>query len=387
MRRIFVSVLLAAAFSSTALAGGCSGGKNGIAGDASADAYGVHVTGDGAGSDGEGEGGGDSMGEQTTMRLAHASPDLGPIDFCWRSSGAASFTGPVLGGDQPADAGAPAGDGGPDGPSDAGSSDGADARSDAGDGHIETGIAETGTDETGTAEAGTPETGAPESGTPETGTPTADAGAPQELVFGTMTPDVLLPAAGTFDIAIVAAGQTSCATRRLAGTVTLDAGKRATVVLMGLAALDSGADALSIVAFTDAPLDPQTARVRMIHAALGATGEAATGPLSVRAGNTPVATEVDPTMASAPSTAPAVDALGYTTLPPLMAPTTLQLATVGDVAGAQWTTAGSDLAAQAGTSHTGIIVTLGQGALGIAWCGDAPTNRGPATCAVLLAQP
>ena len=350
MRRIFVSVLLASACASTALAGGCSGGKNGGGADAAADSYGVHVTGDGAGGDGEG-GEGDSATAHTTMRLAHASPDLGPVDFCWRQTGAASFTGPVLGGDLPLpEAGPPMADG----------SDATPASSDAGD-----------------AEA--------EAGTPETGTP--DAGMPAELVFGTMSPDVLLPAAGTFDIAVVAAGQTSCATRRLAGTVTLDAGKRATVVLMGLAAEDGGPDALSVVAFTDPPIDPQIARVRMIHAALGAPSQPPTGPLSVKAGSTVIAAEVDPRMTSAPSTAPTVDTLGYATLPPFQPPTPLEIGTLGDVAATHWTTAGSDLTVQPGTSHTGIIVTFGQGALGIAWCGDAPTNRGPATCAVLLAQP
>jgi hypothetical protein len=367
MRRIFVSVLLSAAFASTALAGGCSGGKNGGAADASADSYGVHVTGDGAGGDGEGEGGDTAMGEQTTMRLAHASPDLGPVDFCWRQSGNASFTGPVLGGDLPPEAG-PKDDGGQDGAGDSAPGDAADASGDEADGWTEAGL--------------------PESGTPETGTPgTADGGMPAVLVFGTMSPDVLLPSAGTFDIAVVAAGQTSCAARRLAGTVTLDAGKRATVVLMGLAALDSGPDALTIVAFTDAPLDPQTARVRMIHAALGTASEPATGPLSVKAGDTAIAAEVDPMMTSTPSTTPAVDALGYSTLSAFVPPTVLQLGTVGDAAPGHWTTAGSDLAVEPGTSHTGIIVSLGQGDLGIAWCGDAPTNRGAATCAVLVAQP
>lgn len=353
-------MLLATACACTALAGGCSGDKNGNAADAAADSYGVHVTGDGAGGDGEG-GEGDSATEQTTMRLVHASPDLGPVDFCWRQTGAASFTGPVLGGDlPPPEAGPPTPDSGSEDSADAGHSDATLASSDAGD-----------------AEA--------EAGTPETGTP--DAGMPAELVFGTTSPDVPLPTAGTFDIAIVPAGQTSCATRRLAGTVTLDAGKRATVVLMGVAAEDSGPDALSVVAFTDEPIDPQSARIRMIHAALGASSEPPTGPLSVRAGFTVIAAEVDPRMTSAPSTAPAVDTLGYATLPPLQPPTPLDIGTLGDVAATHWTTAGSDLTVQPGTSHTGIIVTFGQGALGIAWCGDAPTNRGPATCAVLLAQP
>ena len=355
MRRIFVSVLLAAACACTALAGGCSGGKNGNAADAAADSYGVQVTGDGAGGDEEGGEGDSGPTEQTTMRLAHASPDLGAVDFCWRQSGNASFTGPVLGGDlPPPEAGPP----------------------------MTEGSADAAAGETGPGDASDAWN---EASTLETGTP--DAAMPAELVFGSVSPDVLLPAAGTFDIAVVPAGQTSCTKHRLVGTVTLDAGKRATVVLMGVAEQDSGPDALGVVAFTDAPINPQTARVRLIHAALGANSEPATGPLSVKAGTTVIASEIDARMTSAPSTSPAIDALGYATLPPFQPPTALELATLGDVAATHWTTAASDLTVQTGTSHTGIIVTFGQGALGIAWCGDAPTNRGAATCAVLLAQP
>ena len=105
MRRIFVSVLSVAAFAPTALGVGCS--SNGETADASVDSYGVIVGGnDGASGD---VAQGDAIaGQQTTMRLAHASPDLGPIDFCWRPSGAATFNGPVLGGGMsPPEAGAP----------------------------------------------------------------------------------------------------------------------------------------------------------------------------------------------------------------------------------------------------------------------------------------
>jgi hypothetical protein len=203
-----------------------------------------------------------------------------------------------------------------------------------------------------------------------------------------MSPDVPLFSAGTFDIAVVTAGQTSCATRRLVGSVTLDAGKRATVVLMGLAGQDSGPDALGVVAFTDEPIDPLSARVRMIHAALGASSQPAIGPLLVIAAGSVIAPEVDPGMTSAPSmTRPPVDALGYATLSVFDPPTPLQLDTLGDATAIKWVTAERDLAVQEGTSHTGIILTLGQGALGVAWCGDGPATPGTPTCSLLLAQP
>jgi hypothetical protein len=324
MRRIFVSVLLAAACASTALAGGCSGTKSSGAPDAGADSYGVMVTADAAGGDGGAQEAESSTMEQTTMRLANASPDLGPVDFCWRQTGAASFTGPVLEGDLP--------------PLDA-------------------------------------------------GPVSAEGGPPGSLAFGAMSPDVLLPSAGTFDIAVVAAGQTSCAKHRLAGTVTLDAGKRSTVVLMGVAGSDSGPDTLGVVAFTDALVDPQSARVRMIHAALGDPGEPATGPVSVRAGSEVIAAEIDPGKTAAASTTSAIDALGYATLAPLQGPTSLELATLGDAAPIAWATAETDLSVLTGTAHTGIIVTAGQGALAVSWCADTPSNRTGPTCSVLLAQP
>lgn len=359
MRRIFVSVFLAAACASTSLAGGCSQNKGAGGTDASVDTYRVPVT-DGSPADVEGPGDDANDGaisEQTTMRLAHASPDLGPVDFCWRQTGTAMFIGPVLQGEVPFDAGSHA-DASPDAPHDASPAE-AGPPGDAG---------------TDGAEVSTPVP------------PDAEAGPPGELVFGAMSGDVPLPSAGTFDIAVVPAGQASCVGYRLAGTVTLDAGKRGTVVLMGVAAEDAGPDALSVVAFIDAPTDPQTARVRMIHAALGAMSEPATGPLSVRAGVTLLTSEVDPRMTSAPSMAPPVDALGYATLTPLQPPTPLQLAELGDGPTTKWTTGTSDLGAVDGTSHTGIIVTIGQGALGVAWCSDVPSDRGP-SCSLLVAQP
>jgi len=380
MRRIFVSVLLAAAFAWTAAVSGCSGDGAG-SGDASADSYGVHVGGD-DGPGGDGQQDDSSPMPQTTVRLAHASPDLGPVDFCWRTSGTATFTGPVLSGEQPLpEAGPPPGDAGVEGPSNAGDADASEAGSDAADG----GDARTDADGS-TADAATPDATLAEGGAADAGTP--DGGTPGQLVFGTMTPDVLLPATGTVDIAVVAAGQTSCAVRRLVGTVTLGAGKRATVVLMGLAGQDSGPDALTVIGFTDTPTDPQSALVRVIHAALGFGGAPPTPALSVQTGGTLIAAEVDPKMAATASTTPAVDGLGYATLQPLAPPSSLQLATVGDAASAHWTTAARDLSVRMGTAHTGIVVSLGQGSLGIVWCsGDSTTAGVAASCVLLPAGP
>lgn len=358
MRRFFVFLLFPAALAS-ALAGGCSGGHNGAAADAGVDSYGVIV---GGGDGGTGEGGGEGgTSVETTMRLAHASPDLGALDFCWRLSGAANFVGPVLGGGAPPvvdAAGAPP---------DAGD-DGADGDTDATLGYPD---ADDGSDSS-------PGTDASTDASWDAGL--ADAASTGALVFGTMAPDVLLPTSGTFDIALLPAGRTSCASPWFVGQVTLDAGKRATVVLMGLYADDAGPMQLSIVSFTDAPLDPQTARVRLIHAALGSRSEPGTPALAVHAGETLLTSEVDPKQASDTSTAPAVDSLGYTTLGALPAPTALELATAGDAAAARWTTDAKDLGVSIGTAHTGIIVSLDQGELGVMWCGDASAAEGTAKC-------
>lgn len=373
MRRIFVVLLVPAAVASAALAPGCSSSDNGAA-DASIDGFGVIVGGGDGGGDGGGQAGGDGGvgGVQTTMRLAHASPDLGPVDFCWRKTGSQAFTGPVLtGGPQPGDAG------------DAGSAEAAPGALDAGAGDataIDVAVPEAATADDGAAGGDGDATG----GDGEAGGPAV----PGALVFGAMTAAVQLPAAGTFDVALVTPGQSSCYPSRLAGQVTLSASKSVTAVIMGLAAPDAGpSSALAIVPFTDAALDPQRARVRLIHAALGSSTEGPSPPFSVRAGTTLLAAEVDPMKATTASTAPSVDSLGYATVQPLDAPTVLWLTSIGDPQATTWSSQPDpDLHVQVGTAHTGILVSLDQGALGVVWCSDAPTTSTPASCKTIVAS-
>jgi hypothetical protein len=143
------------------------------------------------------------------MRLAHLSPDLGTIDFCYRLPGSSTFDGLVLG--SPLDAGVPPGP--PDGST--------------------------------PADAETAETSANDASPP----PNGGSGA---LAFPGLTSYVVLKGWGTIDIALVATGGQSCASPIATGHVTLDAGKRATVAVMGLARVDASSDqALSIAAFTD----------------------------------------------------------------------------------------------------------------------------------------
>jgi hypothetical protein len=371
MRRLFAVLLLPAAVASSAMAGGCSSSDNGAA-DASIDGFGVIVGGDDGGGDGAGGGDGGTTSWQSTLRLAHASPDLGPVDFCWRAHGTQAFTGPVLG------AAALQGDAssGNDGAFDAGATD-----------EVSTGDAASAADATSATDADAAAEsdaalGADAADGDAAGPPTSGA-----LVFGEMTPAVQLPNAGTFDLALVAPGQSSCYAAYLGGQVTLYANQSTTAVIMGLVGQEAGPSVLSFVPFTDAPFDQQSARVRLIHAALGSRSESAAPSLSVRAGTTVLAAEIDPTKATTSSAAPAVDALGYATVQPLDGPASLQIVTVGDVALTTWSTqADSDLHVQVGTAHTGILVSLDHGELGVAWCSDAPTAGAP-ECRLLAAAP
>src|ERR1700722_1615201 len=81
-----------------------TGGCNNQAGpsDASPDAT-IIPGGDSGNEDAESDGGGVLT---STMRLANMSPDLGPVDFCWRVTGSTSFAGPVIA--TPLDGGPPA---------------------------------------------------------------------------------------------------------------------------------------------------------------------------------------------------------------------------------------------------------------------------------------
>jgi hypothetical protein len=373
MRRILIVLSLPAAVAALGLAGGCSGNSAGKS-DASADGSGVIV---GGGDTGSGDAPADGTGTPpTTMRLAHASSGLGPIDFCWRSSGTETFTGPVLAGAvTPTDAGTGAGtdseadasEGGDAAPS--GDAAAPDASLDAQDADLD---GADGAMEPSDAQA-------------------ADAAPPAaSLTFGSMTADVTLPTSGTFDIAVVAAGQTSCLQHLLVGQVTIDAGEQSTVVVMGVPGQDGGPSALTMAGFVDdsSPI-AQSARVRFIHAALGSSDEDVAAPLSISANETLLAALIDPGKATSESTTPAVDSLGYTTASPISMSVSLELAAVGDASTpTTWTSSSTALGLQAGTVHTGIVVSLTEGALGVAWCGDVVTAGGVRpVCTLLTAAP
>lgn len=382
--RVAASPALAALIAAAGGAGApaCSP-SSGNGADASLDHLGIVPGSEGGGDDG----GADAQGgTQTTLRLANMSPDVGAVDFCWRVSGSATFTGPVLGGSL---------DGGMPGGGDAGASDAAQ----------EGGGGEDAADAAEPADA-TVETGAPDEGGASDATTDAfeedasdaagasDAAASDAAVaqppvgFASMSSAVTLPASGTLDIALVAAGRLSCGSPVAVGTVTLDAGKNTTVTVMGLASADAGsASALSIIAFTDELADASVAKVRMVHAALGwpDASDAPAPALSVRAGSVVLAPEVDPRHATTQSKMPPVDALGFASVPSVAGQTVLTLSALGDGAAQAWSTGFVGVDVLPGTVHTGFVVTLRAGGLGVAWCGVGPTVGVP-TCRLWPAQ-
>jgi hypothetical protein len=372
--------------------GGCV--SQGASGDAGSDQT-VAMPGPDEG--GAEDGGADAAASITsTMRLANMSPDLGPVDFCWRVTGTGTFTGPVLGGSF--DAGAPV-------PSDAAAPDVAlDAPLDA-EGAVPDGAAAA--DGGGEPEAG--DDGGGEAGAEDATTGSADAtidagadgggagdaavsdggGAILRVGFGQASEVQTLPAIGTLDIALVAPYQLSCAAPRFVGRVTLDPGKVATVVAMGLRAADAGGpSALRLQAFVD-ERPGASAQVRVVNAALGSRGEGPAPPLSVQAGDVVLAPEVDPGETAAESSPPGVDALGYAPAPVFMSTAPIVLSTLadaGDGAARTWTTPFFDLGIGSGTSHTAFVVSLEEGALGVVWCGDPLLDTNTGACALQPAR-
>jgi hypothetical protein len=353
---------------------------------------------------GSDDAGGNDVGADATkgsgvanIRIAHLSPDLGPVDFCWKTTGSTTYSGPVLfhgpSGDM-ADAGAAAdvdgqavdggagADGGPGVDVDANADADADADPDA------TEDAETYADASGDASSDATPLDGTVTGGPDAGW-LSDAGPPPGVGFGEVTSSVRLQPAGTFDIALVDAGSTTCQSPKFVTQVTVDAGKHATLALVGLlSAVGTDADpaqALSILSFTDdGQLDLQNARVRLIHAALGwpgAAGDVAVPALSASLGNMLIAREIEPRHASNMSGSPPVDALGYSTVPPMAYGMSMSFQGIGDASSRAWSTSSVDLGLVAGTLHTGFIVSASQG-LVLVWCSDAATAASalPASC-------
>ena len=304
----------------------------------------------------------------TTLRLANLSPDLGPIDFCYRAPAMQTFNGPVL---SPGMPGMTAGDAG------------AEAAADA---SAETGDAAAPLD--GGPRDATPEAASvPDASVEETGPDTGlDAGPPGVPTFQ-ITSYLQLEGAGTFDFAIVRAGALTCDKPLYTAQATLDSGKSSTLALMGIAAAEAGAgDALRAVTFTDDPTVVMTSfRARFIDAAFGFGMTPTHGAWQVSLGGGMISSlgVVPLGDHSAPSSTPPVDPLGYLTGVPVSPPAALHLDAADDAGAFSWATSSVDLGLAGGSVHTGFIVSDARGLLDVLWCNESNLATPMMSCALL----
>jgi hypothetical protein len=295
----------------------------------------------------------------TLLRVAHLSPDLGQVDFCYRAADHDTWVGPVLleqAGDQE-----PPPDGDPE--------DDQDAR------------------------------------------PPSPPSAYGGVSFTHVTRYIATNVAGTLDVALVEAGSSSCAHALALGRITVDTGRRSTAVIMGSRGADAYAPGLlRIVALTDdaSPYEGY-ARTRFVHAALAAVrrlddaGGTNVDPHAQCVGAvqvelsvsdidstpTPLTCAVEPGYVASPCDAPSVDALGYAQAIPVETNASLQLLESGDagVTGA-WSTESVDLQLTSGSIHTGFTLVDPQGWVQVLWCDDASETAGGDTpCSLFPASP
>ena len=285
----------------------------------------------------------------TTMRMAHVAPDVGPIDFCYQAARTGSLVGPVLRG----------------------------------------------------GEASTPDAGNdPEAGlldvasildaalAPDAASDTDGGSAP--LAYRNVSKYRSLASAGPLTIVVVPASATSCANPILSEDVTLDPGKLWTVAVLGRR--NDAGDGLGIVAFTDdGATAPETARVRVLHAALGAGKAQAAGPLALRAvatKTTTLAERAEPRRASSPSESVPVDALGYAEVAPIAAPASLAIAPAekdqGDAGNVEpWQSGAVELEMRGGSLHTAFVLSSANGGFEVVWCADKRTVDDRTDCRVV----
>jgi hypothetical protein len=282
-------------------------------------------------------------GASTTVRVANLAPGLGEIDVCYRLARTGTFEGPILGGaasaPRDADADGDAGEGPDDEDLDAGEDADADAAADA-----------------------------------------------TSVGYRSVSRYLSLRASGSMTIAIVPAGSRSCGGALVSGDVTLDPGKLSTLAVLGQADGDAGAE-LGVTAYTDdRDTKEQKARVRVIHAAIGAA-PTAIAVRAVAAQITLLADRVEPRRASVPSQIVPVDDLGYAEIAPVPPPTSLAIGAAGgtpaDAAPEPWESAPTNLDLRGGSLHTAFVL-LGDGApFEVLWCADTSTAGDRTACTLV----
>jgi hypothetical protein len=250
-----------------------------------------------------GDGGGDARAEpvRATMRLAHLAEGVGAIDFCYQGARSGAAVGPVRKSSIQQDAGN-AGDAG-------------------------------------------------------------DLG----FAFRDVSRYFTIESSGPLAISIVPAGAASCSNAAALATanVTLDPGKRATVVFFA-ESRDGGA-ARPLASFVD---DANTvggrARVRIIH---GADGFGTFAARAATSATTLLAERVEPRRASTSSAIVPVDTLGYATVDPITASAALAIDFL-DAGASPWQSTPRDLGLGGGSLHTAFVVEDGSGSVDVVWCAD-----------------
>ena len=261
----------------------------------------------------------DSGAAIVTFRIAHLAPDVGPVDVCYRVSSSEAFTGPLLAALLPP-------------------------------------IADAGFDTLG-AEAGSADAMSPASG----------------LGFRSVTGFFHVRSAPSLEIAVVGASDGSCSTPRARSRITLDAGKRVTVALLGMAQADAGTiDELGLVPFVDdATPQASSARTRFIHAALGRPATAFSASALEGTVTIPLAANMEPRKTSTPAgTDPVVDTLGYHSSAAVGA-ASIQLIDLSDAGAPTWTSGSRGLKMLLASVHTAFVVSEPLSGLSIVWCDDA----------------
>lgn len=213
------------------------------------------------------------------------------------------------------------------------------------------------------------------------------------IAFEQASPYFSVAASGTVDVIVVPAPATDCATARAVGTVTLDPGKRTTLVVMGISkSMAPASRAVGVSAFVDEAATADALRLRVIDAAL-AWSQTVDGPsalaFALTSQNTviPVAQSVLPRKAATPSSAPPmVDALGYHDLSQVPVGDVSARVTYGDDAGVMvWTSKAAGLSFGKSDVRTAFVVADALGAVGslaTVVCNDAPPE-GESQCELL----
>jgi hypothetical protein len=342
-----------------------------------------------------------SLGLSTQIRIGHLVPELGPIGLCILFPGSTTWT-PLHGPSMVGDAGTMS-------DAEAGASD---ADADAGgavDAALDTGLADAAADH-----------GLVDGGLDADRALDADGASPRDAHHGdasassaqlaplTLTRYLHLDAAGTFELAVLPVGAASCSEAYFTQAVTLDSDLLTTIVLvqtrpgpLGTPRSYLGDESVpfGLLTFTDElGTGSELARTRFINTVIPSAAEAGTGALSIAILNTtadlaPLASVVEPDMATSPSQVPPiVDAFGYhdgyamsgaCSDASSIGCLSLRIAPAGGGTALPWTSASEDLGLGPGSVHTAFILSGVGVEFKVLWCSDLSQRTALTDCVTI----